>query len=326
MPIESKKIYLTRPIPEAGIVHLRAHCTQFGMNAEDRILSKEELAKAVKGVHGIVSLLTDKIDAQIMDAAGKQLKVIANVAVGYDNIDIKAANQRQIAVTNTPGVLTDATADFAWALLMATVRRIPEAERFTRAGKFKAWGATLLLGGDLPGKTLGILGAGRIGTLTAMRSIGWHMRILYTSRGHNQELETKLGASRVDFEKLLRESDFISIHVPLTKETHHIFNAETFRKMKKTAYIINTARGPVIDEAALVEAVQNGEIAGAGLDVFEREPQIHPGLFELDNVVMAPHIASATKETRDKMALMAATNAIDCLQGKKPVNLVNDFG
>ncbi|MFQ5632392.1 MAG: 2-hydroxyacid dehydrogenase, partial [bacterium] len=290
---------------------------------DDYVLSREELINAVKGMDGIVSLLTDKIDAEIMDAAGQQLKIIANYAVGYDNIDIKAASTRNILVTNTPGVLTDATADFAWALLMATARRISESERYSRALKYKAWGPKLMLGGDFVGRTLGIIGAGRIGATFAKRSIGWNMRVLYADQIENKELQETLGAQKVELDTLFAESDYISIHVPLLPSTHHLINETTLRKMKPTAYLVNTSRGPVVDEAALAKALKENVIAGAGLDVYEREPEIHPDLCGLENVVLAPHIASATRETRNKMATMAAENAIAALSGKKPQNTIN---
>lgn len=324
MSLAQMKVYLTRPIPEAGMEMLRQAFPLLQMNDDDDyVLPKNELMTKVTGMDGIISLLTDKIDAEVMDAAGAQLRVIANYAVGFDNIDVEAATQRKIMVTNTPGVLTDATADFAWALMMATARRIPEAERYTRALKYKAWGPKLMLGGDFVGRTLGIIGAGRIGTAFAKRSVGWKMRILYTDEMPNRELEQSLGAKKVDLDTLLAESDFVSIHVPLLPSTHHLINETTLRKMKPGAYLVNTSRGPVIDEAALAKALRERVIAGAGLDVYEHEPEIHPELLELENVVLAPHIASATLETRNKMATMAAENAIAALSGKRPPNLVN---
>ncbi len=323
MPEENKKVYLTRLIPDAGVEMLKQAFPAFEMNDSDRVLSKDELKSRVAGRDGLVTLLTDKIDGEVMDAAGPQLKVVANFAVGYDNIDLNAATERGILVTNTPGVLTDATADFAWALLMATARRISESERFTRALKFDAWGPKLMLGGDFVGRTLGVIGAGRIGSVFASRSVGWNMKILYADEFRNEELEEKFGAQKVDVDTLLRESDFVSIHVPLLPSTHHLINAESLRKMKPTAYLVNTSRGPVVNEAELAQALREKVIAGAGLDVYEFEPEVHPELLELENVVLAPHIASATLETRDKMAMMAAENAIEVLSGRRPPNLVN---
>ncbi|MDZ7291933.1 MAG: D-glycerate dehydrogenase [candidate division KSB1 bacterium] len=317
------KIYITQPIPQSGLEVLRRAFSDFQINPEDRILTKQELLKKAKGADALLTLLTDKIDAEIMDEAGPQLKIVANMAVGFDNIDVAAATQRGILVSNTPGVLTDATADHAWALLFAIARRIPESERFLRSGKFKGWGPLLFLGADLTGRTLGIIGAGRIGYAMAIKSRGFNMRVLYTNDSPNLRLEQEIGAHRVSLEKLLRESDFISIHVPLLPGTRHLINASSLRLMKKTAYLINTSRGPVVDEAALAEALKNGVIAGAGLDVFENEPAVHPELLKLDNVVLTPHTASATIETRTKMATMAAENLIAGLTGQQPPNLVN---
>jgi len=293
------------------------------INTNDHILSRKELLDSVVGIDGLLSLLTERIDGELMDAAGKQLRIIANHAVGYDNIDVPAATERGIMVTNTPGVLTDATADFGWALLFSTARRVVESDKFTRALKYKGWGPMDFLGGDITGRTLGIVGAGRIGTAFALKSKGFNMRVLYTDEFANETLESELGAQKVAFDDLLREADFISVHVPLLKSTHHLFNDDTFKKMKKSAYLINTSRGPVIEEAALVRALKSGEIAGAGIDVYEDEPAIHPELITLDNAVLTPHIASATIETRNKMATMAAQNLVDGLRGKTPQNLLN---
>ncbi len=317
------KIFVTQPIPSAGLEVLRRAYPNFQMNPEERVLSRSELLAKVQGCDALLTLLTDKIDAEVLDAAGPQLKVVANMAVGFDNIDLAAATARGVMATNTPGVLTDATADHAWALLFAVARRIPESEKFLRAGKFKSWGPLLFLGGDVTGRTLGIIGAGRIGHAVAMKSRGFNMRVLYADEVPNPKLEQEIGARKVRVEELLRESDFVSVHVPLLPSTKHLINAMSLRLMKKTAYLINTSRGPVIDEAALAEALKNGVIAGAGLDVFENEPLVHPELLKLDNVVLTPHTASATIETRSKMATMAAENLIAGLAGQKPPNLVN---
>ncbi|MDZ7343615.1 MAG: D-glycerate dehydrogenase [candidate division KSB1 bacterium] len=317
------KIFVTQPIPQAGLELLRQAYPHFEINPEERVLSRVELLENIKGCDAILSLLTDKIDAEVLEAAGPQLKIVANMAVGFDNIDLQAATARGIMVTNTPGVLTDATADHAWALLFAVARRIPESERFLRAGKFKSWGPLLFLGGDITGRTLGIIGAGRIGQAMAIKSRGFNMRVLYTDEMPNPKLEQEIGARQVDLETLLRDSDFVSIHVPLLPSTQHLINANSLRMMKKTAYLINTSRGPVVDEAALAEALKNGVIAGAALDVFENEPAVHPDLLKLDNAVLTPHTASATIQTRSKMATMAAENLIAGLAGQKPPNLVN---
>jgi len=315
-------VYITREIPEPGMTMVREACEVAECNPEDRVLTREELLENVSGRDGVLCLLTDTIDAAVFDAA-KGAKIFANYAVGFNNIDVEAATARGIMITNTPGVLTDATADMAWALLFAVARRIVEADKFTRAGKFMGWSPKLFLGGDITGRTLGIVGAGRIGTAMAMRSVGFKMKVLYSDPVKNETLERELGAEKVDLDTLLRQSDFVSIHVLLNEETRHLIGTEELAKMKPTAYLINTSRGPAIDEAALVEALKARSIAGAGLDVFEDEPKLAPGLANLDNVVVPPHIASATIWTRSKMAEMAAANLIAGLRGEKPPNLVN---
>lgn len=317
------RVYVTRIIPQPGLDILNQNIANVEVNTADHILSREELLQKVQGLDGLLPLLTDPIDGEVMDAAGKQLKIIANHAVGFDNIDVAAATERGIMVTNTPGVLTDATADFAWALLFSTARRVVESDAFTRAGKYHGWGPMMFLGGDITGRTLGIVGAGRIGSAVAKKSRGFDMKILYCDEFRNEELENELGAKKVEFEELLEKSDFISIHVPLLDSTHHLLDQAAFKRMKKSAYLINTSRGPVIDEAALVQALKDKEIAGAGIDVYEEEPEIHPELVKLDSAVLTPHIASATIETRTKMATMAAQNLVDGLKGKRPQNLVN---
>jgi len=323
MAKENFKVYVTRIIPQPGLDILHENLTDVRINEEDHLLSREELLENVKGLDGLLPLLTEQIDGEVMDTAGKQLRIIANHAVGFDNIDVPAATERGIMVTNTPGVLTDATSDHAWALLFATARRIVESDKFTRAGKYKGWGPMMYLGGDITGRTLGVVGAGRIGNAVAEKSRGFKMQILYCDEFRNENLENEYGAEKVSFEELLKESDFVTVHVPLLESTHHLFNDAVFKQMKKTAYLINTSRGPVVDEAALARALQNGEIAGAGIDVYEEEPAIHPELISLDKAVLTPHIASATIETRTKMATMAAQNLVDGLKGKRPTNLLN---
>lgn len=316
------KIFITRQIPEAGIQLLRS---RFDVEVfpHDRAMTKEELLTAVKDQDGLLSLLSDSITAEIMDAA-PNLKVVANYAVGYNNIDVKAATERGIMVCNTPGVLTQATADLAWALLMSVSRRIVESDRYVREGKFDGWKPMLHLGGDIYGRTLGVIGMGRIGSAVAERgALGFRMKVLYTANSPKPEAEAKWGAKRVSLEELLRESDYISINSPLTPETRYMIGAKELRMMKKTAYLINTARGPIIDENALVEALRQGVIAGAGLDVYENEPTLAPGLADLENVVIAAHIGSATTETRDKMSIMNAEDLIAALEGRRPMNLVN---
>jgi len=316
-------IYVTRQIPDAGVDLLRRQCEVVEVNPEDRALTREELLRAVAGRHGVLCLLTDRIDAEVVDAA-KGCKVFANYAVGYDNIDVDAATERGIAVTNTPGVLTDATADLAWALLFSVARRVVEADRYTREGKFRGWGPMLFLGGDITGRTLGIVGAGRIGQAVARRSVGFGMKVLYTNPSPRPELEREIGARRVELDELLRRADFVSIHTPLTEETRHLVGKRELGLMKSTAYLINTSRGPVVDERALVEALREKRIAGVGLDVYENEPELAPGLAELGNVVLLPHLGSASVQARTRMAEMAAHNLLAVLSGEVPGNLVNE--
>ncbi len=315
------KIFVTRRIPEEGIELLRRH-HEVEVNPEDRILEKHEIIEALKDKEGLLCLLTDPIDAEVIKTAPK-LKMISNYAVGYDNIDVKAATERGIPVSNTPGVLTDATAELAWALLLAVARRIVEGDHFCREGRFKGWAPMLMLGRGITGRTLGIVGAGRIGTAFALKSQGFSMKILYTSRHRNRVLEEKLGAKKVSLEELLESSDFVSLHVPLTDDTYHLIGEKELKMMKETAVLINTSRGAVVDEKALIKALREHWIWGAGLDVYEHEPRIPRELIELDNVVLQPHTGSATYETRSRMALMAAENILTGLRGERPPNCVN---
>lgn len=320
-----KNIYVTRRIPEIGLKLLREKFGKFDMNEEDRVLTQEELKKAAAGRDGVLCLLTDKIDASVYDAAGKQCKIFSNYAVGFNNIDVPEATKRGILITNTPGVLTEATADLAITLLFAAARRIVEGDTFTRAGKYKGWGPLLMIGQDITGRTLGIIGAGRIGSnVAAKMAKGFGMKILYTDKFGNPELEKELDARKMPLDELLKESDFISVHVNLTEETRHMISASEFSLMKPSAVFVNTSRGPVVDEKALVEALQKNKIFAAGLDVFEDEPLLAPGLAELSNVIIPPHIASATFWTRSRMAEMAAKNLIDALEGKMPEFCVNN--
>jgi glyoxylate reductase len=268
--------------------------------------------------------LSDKIDIEVFNAAPK-LKIVSQLAVGFDNIDITEATKKGIYVTNTPEVLTDTTADFAWSLLMAVARRIVEADKYVRTGQWKvSWHPAMLAGRDIHHATIGVVGAGRIGYAVAQRAKGFDMKILFYDVVPRPEIEKDLGAKKVDMDTLLKESDFVSIHVPLMKETHHLINAEKLKLMKKTAYLVNNSRGPVVDEKALYEALKKGQIAGAGLDVFEQEPTpLDNPLLKLDNVVVAPHISSASLETRSKMSEMVAENLVSFFQGKRPPNLVN---
>jgi glyoxylate reductase len=285
-------------------------------------LDEPSIRQAAEGCVGIVSQLMDPIRDTVLSTPG--LKCVSNVAVGFDNIDIPAATAHKVMVTNTPGVLDDATADFGFTLLMATARRVVEADHFTRSGQFHGWAIDMMLGQDVYGATLGIVGIGRIGRGVAHRAKGFSMRVLYYDpQPLPREAEEQLGATRVDLNRLIAESDFISVHVPLTQETHHLISTPQFDSMKRTAILVNTSRGPVIDEAALVEALNAKKLAGAGLDVYEREPAVHPQLIPMPNVVLAPHIASATVRTRSEMSAMAARNMATAVRGGRPPNLLN---
>jgi glyoxylate reductase len=320
------KVFITRPIPEIGIKMLKDKGFDVSVNeaAKDRIATKEEVLSGAKGVDAILSVLTEKIDAEIMDAGLPTLKIIANYAVGIDNIDLKSAKEKNIIVTNTPGVLTEAVAEHAFALLLSIARRVPEADRFARAGNYHAWGPELLLGTDIAEKNLGIVGLGRIGSEVARHAFnGFNMKILYTDPKPNPDFEKTFQATYVDtIDNLLPQCDFVSIHVPLLDSTRHLINEERLRKMKSSAYLINTSRGPIIEEAAIAKALKEGWIRGAALDVFEFEPAINEDLKKLDNVILTPHIASGTVKTRSKMAELAATNIIETLEGRTPPNLV----
>lgn len=315
------KVYVTRLIPDEGLDLLREHC-EVEINPADRPVNREELLKNVKGRDGVITLLTDRVDAEIMDAA-KGVKGFANCAVGFDNLDLKAATARKLPLSNTPGVLTLATAEMAWALLFTIARRIVESDKVMRSGAWSGWGPLQFIGGDITGKTLGIVGAGRIGTAMALMSKGFGMKVLYTDGAVNAAMEKELGAERVPFEELVRRSDYISVHVPLLPATRHLFCAKVFAMMKPTAYLINTSRGPVIDEAELAEALKNDVFAGAALDVYEFEPRLAAGLAELKNVVVTPHTASATRSSRAGMSLKAAENLLAMMRDERPPDCLN---
>ena len=290
----------------------------------DRPLEEEELVERVAGKDVILTLLTDRIDADLMDAAGPQLKIISNYAVGFDNIDIKAATDRGIVVTNTPSdEVNEAVAEHTWALILCLSRRIVEADEATRRGGYRGWEPDIFMGKSLIGKTLGIVGLGRIGTMVARRAIGYNMTLLYNKRTPDVEAEKKFGVQFVTLDELLTRSDYVTLHVPLTDETRGMMNSQTFSKMKQGSFMINTARGPVVSEHDLVEALRSGHLAGAALDVFENEPDINPELLGMENVILTPHIASATREARNKMGQQAITAILDVLQGKKPENIAN---
>ena len=319
------KVYVTRIIPEAGLKVLEEAGLEIDLHeSKEWPPSREELIEHVKDKDGLLCLLTDKIDAEVMDAA-PNLKVISTYSVGFDHIDVEEATKRGIYVTHTPGVLTDAVAEFTVALLLAVTRKVLDADRIIREGKWdKPWNPFFLTGPELKGKTLGIVGLGRIGYAVAKKVQGFEMKILYYDIRRNEKAEKELGVQFVDLETLLKESDFVSLHVPLTKDTYHLIGEKELKLMKPTAYLINTARGAVVDTEALVEALKEGWIAGAALDVFEQEP-LPPGhpLTKLDNVVLAPHIASATIEARQRMAELAAKNLVAVLKGEMPPALVN---
>ncbi len=320
------KIFVTRKIPERGISMLKEKGYEVDVSAKDGVLTKEELITALhaKQYDAVLCLLTDPIGKEIFDAA-PSAKIFSNYAVGFNNIDVPEAKQRGIMITNTPGVLTETVAEHTFALILAMASRIVEADAFARAGKYTGWAPMMFLGSDISHKTLGILGAGRIGSRVAHHGKhGFDMNVIYYDVKRNEEIEKTTGASYRDTpEAVLKEADVVSIHVPLLDSTKHLINKERLAMMKRTAYIVNTSRGPVVDEAALVEALKNNVIKGAALDVFENEPKLAPGLTELSNVVITPHIASATEETRSKMSEMAAQAIIDALEERKPVNLVS---
>jgi len=338
------QVFVTHQLPAAAMERLGATC-DYWLGPVDGVIDREALLVGVRKADGLVCLLTDTIDRAVIEA-GLNLRVIANVAAGCSNIDVLAAQQRGIFVTNTPEVLTDATADLTWALMLAVTRRVVEADAFIRAGKFTGWDFNLLLGAGLSGKTLGIIGYGRIGKAVARRAAGFGMKVIYCGRDdiayrddpqHNAHMMARqtataplnqsarfdgLAARRATFNQLLEQSDIITLHAPLAATTRHLINAASLGRMKSTAYLINTARGPLVDEAALAEALQQGRIAGAGLDVFEHEPAVTEILLNLPNAVLLPHIGSATRETRTAMAMAAVENVIDVFSGRQPRNLV----
>ena len=316
------KVVITGKIPAIAVERLRAEHEVLSWD-EPVVISRDELLKRVKGADAIVSLLTEKVDAELLDAAGPQLKVVSNVAVGYNNIDVPACKERNVLVTNTPGVLTEATADIAMALILMSTRRLAEGERVIRKQEPWQWGMFYMLGSGIQGNQLGIVGMGLIGAAVARRAKAFGMNIAYTKRSPLDAATAKeLDAKHMSMDELLATSDVVSLHCPYSPETHHLMNAETIGKMKKSAYLINTARGPVVDEAALADALKRNAIAGAGLDVFEHEPKVHEGLLGLDNAVLIPHLGSATVETRTAMANTAATNSLAVLAGKTVPNLV----
>lgn len=314
-------IFITREIPESGLKLLEKH--KLIVNPAPRPVTRQELVEGLKEADALLCMLVDKVDREVIESAPR-LKIVANMAVGVDNIDIEACTERGIVVTNTPGVLTEATADLTWALLLAVARRVVEGDRYVREGKFNGWAPLLLVGADLHGKTLGIIGMGRIGQAVARRALGFGMNIVYYQRRRLPlHSEQELKATYLPLDDVIREADFLTLHLPYYPEVHHLINREKLNLMKPTAYLINTARGAHIDEQALVEHLRARKIAGAALDVYEREPHLTPGLAELDNVVLAPHTGSASASTRSLMAEMAALSIVQVLGGEKPEHVVN---
>jgi len=317
------KVVVTGRIPEAALEKLRAEHEVDAWDGEQSI-SREELLAKVPGADALVTLLTERVDAELLEAAGPQLKVVSNVAVGYDNIVVADCTARGVRATNTPGVLTEATADIAFGLILMATRRLGEGERLIRSGTPWKWGMFFLLGSSLQGKTLGVVGMGGIGQATARRAKAFGMEVVYQSRSEiDPAIAAELGARRVELDELLAISDVVSLHCPYGPNTHHLIGAEQLAAMKPEAYLVNTARGPIVDEAALAQALREGVIAGAGLDVFEKEPAVHPELLELENVALVPHLGSSTVETRTAMAVLASENTLAVLRGEDPVTPVN---
>jgi glyoxylate reductase len=317
-------VLVTRPLVPEAMRALDGRCELDLYEGPPEAIPRDELLRRAAGKDGLLTLLTERVDAELLDAAGPQLKIVANHAVGFDNIDVPACTERGVLVTNTPDVLTEATADLAWALILASVRRVAEGDRFLRSRRPWVWGPSMMLGHDMSTKTLGIAGCGRIGRAVARRGTGFGMRIIY----HDpirlpSDVERSLGLAWVEFDTLLAESDIISIHAPLTPDTRHLFSTDAFAKMKPTAVLVNTARGPIVDEPALAEALRSGQIFAAGLDVYEREPAVEEALLDLDNVTLLPHLGSATIETRTAMGLLAVENLLAGITNQHPRSLLN---
>lgn len=322
--VEVSKVVVTGKIPDAGLEVLRKAGIEPQAWSQDTAMPRQELLQQVKGAEILITLLTEKVDSELLDAAGTQLKAVCNVAVGYNNIDVSACKLRGVTVTNTPGVLTDATADIALALILMVTRRLAEGERVIRAKTSWQWGMHYMLGTGITNRVLGVVGMGAIGIATARRAKACGMSIVYHSRSEiDAKISSELGASRVSLDELLATSDVVSIHCPSNDSTHHLIGKAQFERMKKTAFFVNTARGPIVDEQALVDALQAKEIAGAGLDVFEFEPKINQGLLDRDDVVLIPHLGSATTETRDAMAMLAANNAVAIANHRAPLTRVS---
>jgi glyoxylate reductase len=316
-------VLVTRGVPERVRRHLAGRCRLEVWEGEG-VMPRAELLERVAGKSGLLSMLTDRVDDELLERAGPDLRVVANFAVGYDNLDLEACTARGVLATNTPDVVTEATADLAWALLLAAARRVAEGDRFLRAEKPWIWGPEFFLGFEVHGKTLGVIGLGRIGQAVARRAAGFGMPVLYTARRRlDRDREAALGVAWRQLDQLLAEADFVTIHTGLSPATHHLIGPERLARMKPTAVLVNTARGPIVDEAALAEALRAGQLGAAGLDVFEREPEVHPALLELDNVTIVPHLGTSTLETRVAMGMLAADNLLAALEGRRPPNLLN---
>jgi glyoxylate reductase len=316
-------VLVTRGVPEPVRAHLAGRC-RLEVWEGDGVMPRAELLDRAAGKAGLVAMLTDRVDAELLDRAGPGLRVVANFAVGYDNLDLDACTARGVLATNTPDVVTEATADLTWALLLAAARRVAEGDRFLRARRPWVWGPEFFLGFEVHGKTLGVIGLGRIGRAVARRAAGFAMPVVYTA-GHRlpPAEEADLGVAWRELDDLLGEANFVTVHTGLSPATRHLIGAEQLARMKPTAVLVNTARGPIVDEAALAAALRAGELGAAGLDVFEREPEVHPGLLELDNVTILPHLGTATVETRVAMGMTAAANLLAALEGRRPPNLLN---
>jgi glyoxylate reductase len=316
-------VLITRGVPEPVREHLSRRC-ELELWQGEGVMPRAELLERVAGKGGLLAMLTDRVDAELLEAAGPGLRVVANYAVGHDNLDLEACTARGVLATNTPDVVTEATADLAWALLLAAARRVAEGDRFLRARRPWIWGPEFFLGFEVHGKTLGVVGLGRIGRAVARRAAGFAMPVLYTARRRlPPDEETSLGVAWRELDELLAEADFVSLHTGLSPATRHLIGPERLARMKPTAVLVNTARGPIVDEAALADALAAGQLGAAGLDVFEREPEVHPGLLGLDNVTIVPHLGTATVETRVAMGMAAAANLLAALEGRRPPNLLN---
>lgn len=318
------KIFISRKIPGDTLNKLFDSGNEVKVSDFDRPLSAEEFLEGARGADAVLSLLSDKIDGEVVEAIGPQLKIVSNYAVGFDNIKVPELSEKGIVVTNTPSdEVNESVAEHSWALMLALARRIVEADESTRRGSYKGWEPGIFIGVNMVGKTLGIVGMGRIGEMTARRAKGFNMRVLYNKRTPDPDAERELGVEFADLDRLYAESDFVSLHVPLTDETRHMINKKAFGKMKKGVILVNTARGPVVDEGDLVDAIRDGKVGGAGLDVFDNEPNINPELIAMENVILTPHIASATWEARNKMGEQAVEAILDTFSGRMPENIVN---